>query len=680
MRGRRIRKERARTAPPRSAPVNSRRVPRGGGAGRATDRARAVRVRFAHRPPPSVDLDLAASPALFALCAAAAGAFAWWSYRRSVPRPVGWRFPVLVGLRSAAFALVLFLLFEPVWTRVVSRGEAPLVAVLVDASQSITLGGPALEARVRAAARSLPRDAVDPAVRVLGRRPTVLAGQPRLHGRADGPRGGPRTGRRGLCRAQPPRRRADLGRPLDRGPRPGGRRRALARADLHGRRRRQRLGPRRPPRARGDERRGDGRDARSRSRRASGRRASAGGRRPSPSPRAAEASAWRPSPCRPTAARRPPTSTVTPTAPGLRTYTVTAAPLPGEATTANNSLTVTVRVQSDKRRVLVIAAAPSPDLTALRATLDADRGVETTVRTQRAPGTFYEGPLPDLAASTCSSSPASPATPPRRPTCSASARPPAAACPSCSSSAGRRASPASAALVGRAAGRARGAARRLRGRADRQCNNGPPGPERPRRPGRTPRQPPPARRLADALGAPARRPDAPPRRGLGRAAPRRPPDEHGPQRRAPRGRHVALAHAAGRPRGPRAALPGPHQPPRPLDDGRARPPARPREGRPGAVRRARAGHVHRAGLHRGARPDSGRRRADHGPRPVRRGRRDARARQRPLRRRRRRAARRARTRSRPRRRAAAQPSGRTAARSASGASRPNCASPAPTPR
>ena len=86
---------------------------------------------------------------------------------------------------------------------------------------------------------------------------------------------------------------------------------------------------------------------------------------------------------------------VTPTAPGLRRYTVTAGPLAGEATTRNNRRTVTVRVLSDERRVLLVAAGPSPDLAALRATLEADRSLAVTVRTQRAPGQFYEGPLPD---------------------------------------------------------------------------------------------------------------------------------------------------------------------------------------------------------------------------------------------------------------------------------------------
>ena len=64
---------------------------------------------------------------------------------------------------------------------------------------------------------------------------------------------------------------------------------------------------------------------------------------------------------------------VTPTAPGVRRYTIAVQPLAGEATTRNNSRTVTVRVLDDRRRVLLVAAGPSPDLAALRAVLDADR-------------------------------------------------------------------------------------------------------------------------------------------------------------------------------------------------------------------------------------------------------------------------------------------------------------------
>lgn len=86
--------------------------------------------------------------------------------------------------------------------------------------------------------------------------------------------------------------------------------------------------------------------------------------------------------------------TFTPTSPGVHRYVVRAVPLAGEATTRNNSETVTVRVVDDRRRVLILAASPSPDLSAVRSILEADASLDVTVRTQRAPGTYYEGPLP----------------------------------------------------------------------------------------------------------------------------------------------------------------------------------------------------------------------------------------------------------------------------------------------
>ncbi|HYE58504.1 MAG TPA: hypothetical protein VD948_08365, partial [Rhodothermales bacterium] len=69
----------------------------------------------------------------------------------------------------------------------------------------------------------------------------------------------------------------------------------------------------------------------------------------------------------------------------------------GEATTRNNSRSLSVGTETQRRRVLLLAAAPDPDVSALRTALEADASLELTVRVQKAPGTFYEGPLPDLS-------------------------------------------------------------------------------------------------------------------------------------------------------------------------------------------------------------------------------------------------------------------------------------------
>lgn len=86
---------------------------------------------------------------------------------------------------------------------------------------------------------------------------------------------------------------------------------------------------------------------------------------------------------------------VTPTSPGLHQLTASVSRSPGEVTYRNNAESAAVRVLDTKRKVLVLAAAPGPDLTALLTVLDADANIELTTRTQRAAGSFYEGSLSD---------------------------------------------------------------------------------------------------------------------------------------------------------------------------------------------------------------------------------------------------------------------------------------------
>ncbi len=87
--------------------------------------------------------------------------------------------------------------------------------------------------------------------------------------------------------------------------------------------------------------------------------------------------------------------TVTPTNPGIHQLTGSVSQSPGEVTYRNNSESASVRVLDTKRKVLLLAAGPGPDLTALRTVLEADANIELTTRTQRAPGSFYEGGLVD---------------------------------------------------------------------------------------------------------------------------------------------------------------------------------------------------------------------------------------------------------------------------------------------
>ena len=84
-----------------------------------------------------------------------------------------------------------------------------------------------------------------------------------------------------------------------------------------------------------------------------------------------------------------------PTEAGLQRLTVAVTRLDGEATYRNNTAALNVRVLESRQRVLLLAAAPGPDVAAVHALLQEDAGAEVTRRVQKAPGTFYEGDLPD---------------------------------------------------------------------------------------------------------------------------------------------------------------------------------------------------------------------------------------------------------------------------------------------
>lgn len=80
---------------------------------------------------------------------------------------------------------------------------------------------------------------------------------------------------------------------------------------------------------------------------------------------------------------------------GLRQLTVQAAPVEGEAIVENNRRSVSLRVLDSKRQVLVLGAAPSPNYTAIRRVLERDANTEVTARVPQRDGSFYGGALPD---------------------------------------------------------------------------------------------------------------------------------------------------------------------------------------------------------------------------------------------------------------------------------------------
>jgi hypothetical protein len=83
----------------------------------------------------------------------------------------------------------------------------------------------------------------------------------------------------------------------------------------------------------------------------------------------------------------------TPEGEGSRRYTVRVSSLPGELTAANNRRIFSVKVLRSSMRVLIIAAAPSPDLSVIRWSLAEDPNISVRTLTQKFGGGYYEGAL-----------------------------------------------------------------------------------------------------------------------------------------------------------------------------------------------------------------------------------------------------------------------------------------------
>jgi len=87
----------------------------------------------------------------------------------------------------------------------------------------------------------------------------------------------------------------------------------------------------------------------------------------------------------------------TPRQDGVRKIVVRATQSEGEFTLANNSVAEFVRVRKDKRIVVLVAGAPSPDVTFIRSVLEADPTITVKTFIQKQGSTFYEGePSPQL--------------------------------------------------------------------------------------------------------------------------------------------------------------------------------------------------------------------------------------------------------------------------------------------
>jgi len=78
---------------------------------------------------------------------------------------------------------------------------------------------------------------------------------------------------------------------------------------------------------------------------------------------------------------------------GVRKYTVSVPPQPGEVTQKNNARSVLVKVLKNKMRVTVIAGGPGADVSAVMEALRADRNIEATLTVQQPNGQFANRPL-----------------------------------------------------------------------------------------------------------------------------------------------------------------------------------------------------------------------------------------------------------------------------------------------
>lgn len=80
---------------------------------------------------------------------------------------------------------------------------------------------------------------------------------------------------------------------------------------------------------------------------------------------------------------------------GVHELTVRVSEIPGEATTRNNARTTSLRVLDSKRQVLVLGAAPSPNFTSIRRVLERNADTEVVARVPQQDGSFYGGELPE---------------------------------------------------------------------------------------------------------------------------------------------------------------------------------------------------------------------------------------------------------------------------------------------
>jgi len=349
------------------------------------------------------------SPILLLACVLAAGALTVWSYRRTVPPLSGWRRAVPAALRFTALTTILFLLAEPVVQRISNTERAPILAVLVDDTQSLRVtagtadttgaGNGSTETvrsilssagtvdgdvRIFAFDESLrdigPLSSAPDSLRADGARTSLSAALDAVRSELQGENlggiallsdGRYNAGRNPLYvaeRSSVPIYTVTLGDTT--GARDVQIRRVTTNDLAY-------VGSELPVRVALRAAQADGEQVTVRLLQDGTVLDDETIRLPTGT------------------SERIVSLSMTPENAGLQSLTVAVTPLPGEATERNNTATQTVRVLESKRRVLLLAGAPSPDVGAFRRVLSRDKNTDLTARVARQDGQYYEGSLPD---------------------------------------------------------------------------------------------------------------------------------------------------------------------------------------------------------------------------------------------------------------------------------------------
>lgn len=360
-----------------------------------------------------MSLSFGATPLLLLLSIAVAAALTAWSYSRTTPELHGWRRWVPASLRLIALSTILLLLFEPVLQSIQEREQPPLIAVLIDDSESLRVTGSAdtsadvsspdsladrprihsidqtlgtlrsIDARVEVFSfdRSVRRleDASVDSLQQRGARTNVTSALESVRDAFPGENlsgvvllsdGRYNSGRNPLYTAERfpvPIHTVTLGDTT-------GTRdvqiRQVATNDLAY------VGSELPV------------DVDLRANQAGGERVTVRLRQNG------ETLAQETVELSDGASDIPVELSYTPDSAGIQTLEVSVSSIPGEATLENNIVTRSVEVLESKRRILLVAGAPSPDVGATRRILEQSADTEVQVRVARQDGQFYGGPFP----------------------------------------------------------------------------------------------------------------------------------------------------------------------------------------------------------------------------------------------------------------------------------------------